>query len=96
MRPFLITLFAVCSILAAPASAAADTPGCVTRSEFRQVHDGMTKTRVHRGFDTNGRLQSTLRGHEVRTYRACHRPRLSYVSVHFSSGRVVAKFAIWG
>lgn len=82
------------SILAAPAPAVADTPGCVVRNEFQQVHNGMTKASVQRIFDTSGSLNSAAR-HEVRTYRACTRPRLSYVSVHFSGGRVIAKFAIW-
>lgn len=101
MRLMLSLLFVIGSIFAvpvamAPMSAAADTPGCVVRSEYRQVHRGMTKLRVHRIFDTDGRSVSTARGHEVRTYRACHRPRLSFVSVHFVSGRVLLKFAIWG
>jgi hypothetical protein len=88
-------LFVIFSVLAVPVPATADTPGCVTRSEFRQVHNGMSKTSVQRIFDTSGSLSSAAR-HEVRTYRACHRPRLSYVSVHFSGGKVIAKFALWG
>jgi hypothetical protein len=96
MRPIIVLLFVIGSIFAVPVSATADTPGCVVRSEFRQVHNGMTRTRVHRIFDTSGRLSSTVGGHEARTYRPCQRPRVSFVSVHFSSGHVVVKFAIWG
>ena len=94
MRTFLVLVFLIGSILTAPSPATADTPGCVARTEFQQVHKGMTKNRVHRIFDTSGTLNSAAR-HEVRTYRACSRPRLSYVSVHFSGGKVIAKFAIW-
>jgi len=94
MKPLLALVFVIGSILAAPSPATADTPACVVRTEFRQVHKGMTKTRVQRIFDTGGTLNSAAR-HEVRTYPACSRPRLSYVSVHFSGGKVIAKFAIW-
>ena len=34
--------------------ARADTPGCVTRKEFKRVSIGMLKRRVHRIFDTSG------------------------------------------
>ena len=95
MRLMLSLLFVICSVLAVPAPATADTPGCVARSEYQQVHTGMAKLHVQRIFDTDGRSVSTARGHDVRVYRACVRPRLAYVSVHFSNGRVVLKFAIW-
>lgn len=94
MKTLLVLLFVIGGILAAPSPATADTPGCVVRTEFRQVHNGMTKGSVQRIFDTSGSLNSAAR-HEVRTYRACTRPHLSYVSVHFSGGKVIAKFAIW-
>jgi hypothetical protein len=67
----------------------------VVRSEYRQVHNGISSARVRRIFDTAGRVDSLAGGHEARTYRACHRPRQSFVSVHFSNGRVIDKFAIW-
>ncbi len=34
--------------------AAADSPGCVTAGEFRDVRDGMTRAKVQRIFDTKG------------------------------------------
>jgi hypothetical protein len=40
--------------LTASQPASADTPGCVTRAEFRNVSEGMSKHRVHRIFDTRG------------------------------------------
>lgn len=96
MKLMLSLLFVICSVvLALPTAAAADTPGCVARSEYRQVHAGMAKLQVQRIFDTDGRSVSTARGHDVRVYRACDRPRLAYVSVHFSSGHVILKFALW-
>ena len=95
MRLMLILLFAIGSVFAAPAPATADTPGCVARSEFRQVHSGMAKLRVQRIFDTDGTSVSKAGGHDVRVYRACVRPRLAFVSVHFSGGQVILKFAVW-
>ncbi len=95
MRLMLSLLFAICGVFAAPSPATADTPGCVARSEYRLVHHGMAKLRVQRIFDTGGRSVSTAGGHDVRVYRACDRPRLAYVSVHFSNGQVIIKFAVW-
>jgi hypothetical protein len=43
--PLSATVFAA-GLVAVPTSARADTPGCVTRAEFRSVHRGMPKTRV--------------------------------------------------
>ena len=81
MRPLLVVLFVIGSMFAAPLPATADTPGCVVRSEFRQVHNGQSRTRVRRVFDTGGRLNSIAAGHEVRTgdHRAgrVHRGRLA-------------------
>lgn len=96
MRLILVLLFGIGSMFVAPLPATADTPGCVVRSEFRRVHNGMTEARVNGLFDTAGRLSSTAAGHVVRTYPACQRPRQSFVSVHFSNGKVIAKFAIFG
>ena len=95
MRLMLILLFVIGTVFAVPTSATADTPGCVTRSEYRQVHSGTAKLRVQRIFDTGGKSVSKAGGHDVRVYRACHRPRLAYVSVHFSNGQVILKFAVW-
>ena len=96
MRLIFVLLFGIGSLFVAPLPATADTPGCVVRSEFRRVHNGMTEARVRGLFDTSGRLSSVAAGHEVRTYRACRRPRQSFVSVHFSNGKVIAKFAFFG
>lgn len=39
----------------ATAPAAADTPGCVGRQEYRKIRDGMARGKVHNIFDTNGK-----------------------------------------
>jgi hypothetical protein len=99
MRLLIAVLLAAGSVLAAPMSAQADTPRCVTRVEFRQVHDGMPLAQVHRIFNTAGHQSSVIivggQRHIARNYRACHRPRQSFVQVHYADGVVVAKFAIF-
>lgn len=61
----------------AAGSARADTPGCVTRAEFRSVSKGMRMRRVHRVFDTRGRRVDYVPGgggypaEQVRVYNPC-------------------------
>ena len=78
LRLLITVLLAVGSVFAAPLPAQSDTPGCVVRTEFRQVHDGMPMGRVHRIFDTSGHQSAVFvtngQTHRVRNYRACHRP----------------------
>ena len=72
-------------------SAVADTPGCVTRHEYRQVevfhkdadgvlHRGMLQPKVHKMFDTVGK---PITGRSYRKYRACTGTGWSYVYVSF-------------
>ena len=42
--------------------AAADTPGCVTRSEYRAINKDDSIARVHRIFDTDGRKIGGAKG----------------------------------
>jgi hypothetical protein len=82
-------------------TAAADTPGCVTKGEFRKVHRGFHKRRVHRIFDTAGKQTSWYSGfgttYEGREYRAC----TSQYGVHgvvwvdYENRRLSAKYAAW-
>jgi hypothetical protein len=54
--------------------AAGDTPGCVTRAEYRRVHDGMTRGKVHDIFDTIGTSLFENPGavhNSAREYRMC-------------------------
>jgi hypothetical protein len=78
--------------LSAPA-AQADTPGCVSKRELDHVHTGMAMSRVHRIFDTDGRLVAGLGRMSIRKYRPC--PRHSLVRVTYRGGHVSAKVALW-
>jgi hypothetical protein len=82
--------------------ASADTPGCVTRSEFRAVHKDYSIGRIHRIFDTDGRKIGGATGggftSQVRSYRTC-RP-LSSVVIQYDRSRgtiwrLTAKSAVW-
>lgn len=52
-------------------TAAADTPDCVSRAEYREVRPGMSKARVHRIFDTGGAFHDGHAGGYTRLYRGC-------------------------
>jgi hypothetical protein len=82
--------------------AAADTPGCITRSEYRAVHKADSMAHVHRIFDTDGRKIGGATGggftSQVRSYRTC-RP-LSSVVIQYDRSRgtilkLTAKSAVW-
>jgi hypothetical protein len=77
--------------------AQADTPRCVTRSEYRHVDRGMGRAQVHRVFDTRGRRKVFARvgrfTSEVRVYRGCGRRGI--VSVSFTRGRLSGKAALF-
>ena len=89
--------------LSMPSVVHADTPGCVTRAEYRAVSRGMTMSRVHGIFDTTGTRDaySTSGGYaaQVRSYRACR--AYSYISIAFDRNgygkpfRLSAKSAVW-
>lgn len=61
--------------MAIASPAAADTPGCVTRSEFETVYRHETVASVNDHFDTGGLVVDDLwwrNGHDlVRSYRKC-------------------------
>lgn len=90
-----LALVATCIGIGAPV-AYASSPSCVTRAEYRQVHNGMRQWRVHRIFDTRGHRDAIAgpSGHrvEVRGYRGC--PRHSAVSVSYRRHRVTAKASV--
>jgi len=83
--------------IATTGTANADTPGCVSQSDFRQARNGFGKARVHRLFDTAGRRDaiSHAGGYAVvlRSYRAC--TRFGAVSVVFENGRLSTKSAVF-
>jgi len=63
--------------------AAADTPGCVSESEYIRVHDGMSKAGVHRLFDTRGVFADGGAGGYARAYPRCGN----------TTGRVIVEYA---
>jgi hypothetical protein len=93
MKRFLCVLALGVATIAVATPALADTPGCVSRAEYRQVHRGMTKPHVHRIFDTAGHRDAAHGNIEVRGYRTC--PRHSAVSLTYRKRRVSTKVAIW-
>jgi hypothetical protein len=91
---------AIAAALALAGVAQADTPGCVTKSEYRHVHKGDSIRRVHRIFDTRGRLQEkgTSGGYpaKLRIYKACRSAPYPAVAVSYKKKadgvwRLVAK-----
>ena len=98
-------LVAPIALVATPANA--DTPTCVSKSEFRAVQKGWSITRVANRFDRNGNQTYYDSGdpsidwpaYQSREYKPCR--RYSYVSVSFEKEagdvwRVTSKSAYWG
>jgi hypothetical protein len=77
--------------IAAPA-ASADTPGCVTRSEFSRVRNGMTQQQVARIYDTGGHVSVRSGPFVIRNYRTCAQWHVTNVS--FWGGEVDGKLYI--
>jgi hypothetical protein len=88
---------AVACLTGTAPSAQAEVRVCVSPGEYKQVHRGMPKRRVHRVFDSRGRrVAFSRRGRftsEIRRYRGC--PRASAVSVAYGNGRLRSKSARW-
>jgi hypothetical protein len=59
-------------MVAGEAPASADTPRCVSKSEFKRMHKDMKKERVHRIFDIHGKFGDGGAGGYSRIYRECH------------------------
>ena len=64
---------AVGEVMVTVGPASADTPGCVTKHEFKRVHQGMIKKRVDRIFDIHGELVDHIdvANGFFQTYRTC-------------------------
>lgn len=73
--------------VAAPADAVG-SPGCVTRTEFRNVHQGDSQARVARVFGTWGKVTSRYEGSYIRSvdreYKVCN-SRWGWVDVSFEN-----------
>lgn len=66
------TVLAVLPALVVVPTAAADTPGCVSKHEYARVAKGMTMTQVHRIFDTEGNeIGLGEPPNRIRYYRPC-------------------------
>jgi hypothetical protein len=97
-----VALFVAAGFALPAAPAQADTPGCVTRKEYRKVKQGWTKARVDRRFDTDGNRVAIASSGAFKTsvwnYRACS--RLSAVSIAYDKHgthpwKELAKSAVW-
>jgi hypothetical protein len=69
-----------------------DSPGCVTNAEYNSVRRGLTMARVHRTFDTPGRVDPSNVA-QTRVYRICGVGEGIYVSYRRDSSvwRVTGK-----
>jgi hypothetical protein len=102
MSAVVVALFVAAGFALPVAPAQADTPGCVTRKEYRKVGQGWTKARVDRRFDTDGNRVAIASSGGFKTsvwsYRACS--RFSAVAISYDKDgtrpwKVVAKSAVW-
>lgn len=101
MKRVLCALALVVSCLGGVASTAppalAESRPCVSKGEYKRVHEGMRKRRVHRVFGARGRrvAYSQYRGYraEIRRYRGCK--RRTRVSVAYGNRRLQSKSASW-
>ena len=66
----LAALITVLSVLAV-GTASADTPGCVSRKEFRRISAGDSRHHVTTVFDTSGREISAHGARSERAYPTC-------------------------
>ncbi|KQQ39762.1 hypothetical protein [Nocardioides sp. Leaf307] len=71
----------------------ADSPGCVTRKEFRKVGEGMGMKKVHAVFDTAGRrvAKDSQDGLTIETRRYSTCSGDGGVGVLFRNGRLSSK-----
>jgi hypothetical protein len=95
-----LAVVTVASLALVP-TASADTPGCVTKTEFRKVHQGDSIRRVHRIFDTKGKQSAYSSGggyaFQIRDHKGC--PTYSFVSISYERKggiwRLDSKSAVW-
>ena len=89
-RTVVITLIAALVGAGASVPASADTPGCVSRHEFKRVAVGMRMTKVHAIFDTAGTETALGAPHKLRYYTTCT-GRGAVQVVYNSRERVLSK-----
>ena len=89
-RAVILSLFAALASIGSTGPAEADTPGCVSRHEYDRVTTGMTMTRVHKIFDTEGQSSRLGAPNQLRMYKTCTgRGRVQVI--YTQGGRVVSK-----
>jgi hypothetical protein len=75
----LVAIAAPITLIATPAEAGSNTPGCVSKAEWSKVHSGMSPQRVHDIFGTYGKVtwRYSSGGYYglTRDYRHCSGPR---------------------
>lgn len=108
MKHVIVAAALTASTLAVAPPANADTPGCVTRGEYRSVplNGTWSKAKVSRVFDTAGErltIQTTQDAtYETRRYRSCLNPKYASVEVAFIGAPggtrrwAYDKWAFWG
>ena len=103
MRTIALLISAFTLTATTPGLAQADTPGCVSRAEFRKVqalpHGEWRMRRVHRLFDTSGDRLHYTSSKRVRAYRVCTNPRYGRVEIEYGFYHVwlvEEKHAHWG
>ena len=75
-------------VATSPATAAQDTPGCVTKREYRKIHKGMTKKRVDRIFDTRRSwFAGGSAGRYKRTYQSCDFQHAAWIQYKRRQGK---------
>jgi hypothetical protein len=87
----LLAVMATIAVAAPSQGASREARPCVTRGEFRQVHRGMTMSRVHNTFDFAGR-----QGEASRNYRKCGGARTVVIDYTILTNpmRVAAKYRV--
>jgi hypothetical protein len=87
------SLAALALTLGPVSPAQADTPGCVTRTEYNRIDAGDSRAHVAAVFDTSGRREAVSHsgGHtmESRSYKACGKK--TRVGVTYRDGKVLGK-----
>ncbi|HYO33026.1 MAG TPA: hypothetical protein VES21_09270 [Nocardioidaceae bacterium] len=66
---------AIAGPVAMAAPAQADTPNCVTRTEYRSVQHGWSKRKVASVFDVAGRRVTVNDPYQAKVYNDCWRPK---------------------
>ena len=85
----LLTLVGVIGLFPMPAQA--DTPGCVTRPEFRRMELGMRQARVRVIFDAHGQQIEEHNASETFAYDTCSNRGVVFVT--YRHNRVIPGFS---